>query len=248
MPCLKFDRRRLQQVLMNLLSNACKFTNEGEIVVYANWRNDFAEQGAVMIEVTVVDDGIGIAPNDLEEIFKPFRMQNARGVKGNGVGLSISKQICEQMGGSIEVLSKPDEGSAFTFTMRAYVDEGEIQENLEVNNNQVNWLGSLESYIASDSNHSQEEGVNPEQQSNRQEPSSMTEVEEATKAYTVKFQKNIIEVNYERSEVFKLSKGLRFDQYKDFSSLLAFLNTNSEFLSRPNKKGLIMLADDQFVI
>ena len=231
---------------MNLLSNACKFTNEGEIVVDANCRDDFAEQGAAMIEVTVVDDGIGIAPNDLEEIFKPFRMQNARGVKGNGVGLSISKQICEQMGGSIEVLSKPDEGSAFTFTMRAYVDEGEIQENLEEINNQVNWLGSLESYIASDSNHSQEEGVNPDQQSNRHEPSPVTE--EATKAYTVKFQKNTIEVNYDRSEVFKLSSGLKFDQYKDFSSLMAFLNTNSEFLSRPNTKGLIMLADDQFVI
>ena len=94
-PILRFDKRRLQQVLMNLLSNACKFQREGIIEVIPRVVMQNQERDEVMIEVSVKDEGIGIAANDLEEIFKPFRMQNARGIKGNGVGLSISKQICE---------------------------------------------------------------------------------------------------------------------------------------------------------
>ena len=92
---IKFDKRRLQQVLLNLLSNACKFTNTGVIEVFPLLNIRDPESGAVLIEVSVKDEGIGIAASDLKEIFKPFRMQNKRGVKGNGVGLSISKQICE---------------------------------------------------------------------------------------------------------------------------------------------------------
>ena len=73
-PFLEFDKRRLQQVLMNLLSNACKFTHDGVIEVYARARLCLGERNAVLIEVSVADQGIGIARKDLEYIFKPFRM------------------------------------------------------------------------------------------------------------------------------------------------------------------------------
>ena len=121
-PYLRFDRRRLQQVLMNLLSNACKSQLTG--IIYVNARVIVEEYGsdAALIEISVEDKGVGIASNDLEEIFKPFRMQNSKGVKGNGVGLSISRQICQQMHGTIEVQSKLGVGSVFTFTMRAFIN------------------------------------------------------------------------------------------------------------------------------
>ena len=62
----------------------------------------------------------------------------------------------------------------------------------------------------------------------------------------MKFQNNIIQVNHDESEVFKLSSNFEFNQYKDFSSFLTFLNSNSEFLAIPNTTGLIMHVDDQF--
>ena len=81
---------------MNLLSNACKFQTVGTIFVKARvlFERSDLDTGS-FVQVIVEDSGIGIAEKDLDKIFKPFRMQNSRGIKGNGVGLSISKQICE---------------------------------------------------------------------------------------------------------------------------------------------------------
>ena len=96
LPLLKFDRFRFQQVLMNLLTNAVKFQNSGRIKVKAELTSERNLQDTrFFIVLAVEDNGIGIAEEDLGNIFKPFRMQNRRGIKGNGVGLSIAKQICE---------------------------------------------------------------------------------------------------------------------------------------------------------
>ena len=62
--------------------------------------------------------------------------------------------------------------------------------------------------------------------------------------YSVKFQNVLIDVNHNDSEAYKLRAGFKFSQYKDFASFLSFLNANSEFLGKPNKTGLILLADD----
>ena len=74
-----------------------------------------------MLRVSVYDEGIGITPEKLEEIFKPFGQSSGTNqTAGNGVGLSICKQICEQLDGSISVSSLVGVGSKFTFEMKAY--------------------------------------------------------------------------------------------------------------------------------
>ena len=76
------------------------------------------------IKVKVIDQGIGIEPGHLTRIFKPFHMSPTRGqILGNGVGLSICKQICEQFGGGISVESEKDIGSTFTFTMQCQLNK-----------------------------------------------------------------------------------------------------------------------------
>jgi signal transduction histidine kinase len=101
---------------MNLVSNAIKFTPEGGVIVI----QACTENGNLKVEVT--DTGIGIAPDDLNKLFKPFTqldMSSTRKVGGTGLGLSISKALTEAHGGAIGVLSEPGKGSTFWFTLPA---------------------------------------------------------------------------------------------------------------------------------
>jgi len=105
------DRRRVEQVLLNLISNAVKFTEKGSINIECG-----LEEGGVTIKVT--DTGIGIRPEDLGTIFKPFQQIDSgmtRKYEGTGLGLSISKRLVELMGGRIWVTSTPGSGSTFGF-------------------------------------------------------------------------------------------------------------------------------------
>jgi PAS domain S-box-containing protein len=114
------DAGRLRQVLCNLLSNAVKFTEHGEVLVSVAGRDLGA--GQVEIRFSVVDTGIGIHADALENLFQPFSQVDAsitRVYGGTGLGLVICRRICELMGGGIEVASEPGRGSAFTFTIRA---------------------------------------------------------------------------------------------------------------------------------
>ncbi len=109
------DRRRVEQVLINLLNNAVKFTDSGEVCL-ACW----AEEGWTVTQVE--DTGIGIKPEDREKLFKPFRQIDtglSRRYGGTGLGLSICKRLVETLGGSICVESEWGEGSTFTFTLPA---------------------------------------------------------------------------------------------------------------------------------
>lgn len=110
------DRRRLQQVLLNLIGNALKYTsNGGEIHVIIN------KEGS-LVRVQVKDNGIGIAVKDLPYVFDKFyRVENqaTRGIKGSGLGLAIARSIIEAYGGYIQVESVYGEGSTFTFTLPA---------------------------------------------------------------------------------------------------------------------------------
>ncbi len=107
------DRRRVEQILMNLLSNALKFTEQGGVTVTST-----VEQG--MVVTTVQDTGIGIAPADLSRLFRPFEQIDtglSRKHEGTGLGLSISRRLVELMGGTIGVDSEPGKGSTFSFRL-----------------------------------------------------------------------------------------------------------------------------------
>ncbi|HEX6383312.1 MAG TPA: ATP-binding protein [Anaerolineae bacterium] len=114
------DAKRLRQVLLNLLGNAVKFSDGGRITL-AVARID-AETGApdhVMLRFAVTDTGIGIAPDKVATIFLPFEQASPTATRreGAGLGLAISQQIVNLMGGTIAAQSEPGEGSTFWFTI-----------------------------------------------------------------------------------------------------------------------------------
>ena len=107
------DERKIRQVLLNLLSNAIKFTPEGgRIQVTAA-----PENGAV--EVSVIDTGVGIAPEDHEAVFEEFRQvgESAAKQEGTGLGLALCRKFVELHGGKIWVKSELGKGSTFTFAI-----------------------------------------------------------------------------------------------------------------------------------
>jgi PAS domain S-box-containing protein len=108
------DRAKLKQILYNLVGNAIKFTNEGGSVIIGT-RND-----GKFIHISVSDTGIGIAPDGLERLFKPFTQLESfesRTYEGTGLGLALSKELVELHGGKITVESEPGKGSTFIFTL-----------------------------------------------------------------------------------------------------------------------------------
>jgi len=122
------DQTKVRQVLMNLLSNACKFTESGVLALTA--REEF-ETGWVTVDVR--DTGIGINPEHMERLFKPFAQAEAsttRKYGGTGLGLSISQKFCQLLGGELTVRSVPDQGSTFTMRIPAkYTPDGALPTN-----------------------------------------------------------------------------------------------------------------------
>jgi signal transduction histidine kinase/CheY-like chemotaxis protein/HPt (histidine-containing phosphotransfer) domain-containing protein/CBS domain-containing protein len=112
------DPGRLRQVLANLVGNAIKFTDKGEIFVGVSVNDE--TEGNVVLGFEVRDTGIGIPLKAQSKIFEPFSQSDQsmnRRFGGTGLGLSISRQLCEMMGGHIEVESSPGQGSTFRFTV-----------------------------------------------------------------------------------------------------------------------------------
>ena len=117
--CMRGDPGRLRQILTNLVGNAIKFTEQGEVVVRTSLFEETVD--SVLLGFEVRDTGIGIAPDAREKIFEAFLQSDgsmSRKYGGTGLGLSITRQLCELMGGRIWVESVPDEGSTFRFTIR----------------------------------------------------------------------------------------------------------------------------------
>jgi CheY-like chemotaxis protein len=113
------DPLRLQQILLNLAGNAIKFTERGEVRVVASIAKDGGE--SVLLELSVRDTGIGIAPDALRRIFNPFEQADGsttRKYGGTGLGLPICQRLVRLMGGEIQVVSTPGSGSVFTFAIR----------------------------------------------------------------------------------------------------------------------------------
>ncbi len=112
------DPVRLHQIIMNLMSNAAKFTKNGAITVDVRLIGEDADK--VTIEFAIEDTGIGIAENKLESIFENFQQASSgtsRVFGGTGLGLAIVKQLIEAQGGSIQVKSQMGQGSRFSFTL-----------------------------------------------------------------------------------------------------------------------------------
>lgn len=125
------DPVRLRQVIVNLVSNAIKFTEEGEIVIRVG--REAVHNGDVDLKFCVSDTGVGIPPDRLESIFESFTQADGtvtRQYGGTGLGLSISTKLVELMGGRIWAESVLGEGSAFHFTVRLGVGSAAVDGSL----------------------------------------------------------------------------------------------------------------------
>jgi signal transduction histidine kinase len=114
LPPVSADSARLQQVLINLLTNAYKFTPEGGTITVD------ATAAAEHVSIAVRDTGIGIAPEHAKVIFEPFRRVEtgyARSQSGTGLGLALSRRLVELMGGTLTLESAPEAGSTFTVSL-----------------------------------------------------------------------------------------------------------------------------------
>jgi len=115
---LNGDPMRIQQVLTNLVHNAVKFTRQGEVVVRVMMEQ--AEPGRVTLRISVTDTGIGLTTERQRLLFRAYQQtepSHAREFGGTGLGLTICRQLVEQMGGEIGVESEPGQGTTFAFTL-----------------------------------------------------------------------------------------------------------------------------------
>jgi len=134
LPMIMADHTRMVQVLTNLVSNAHKYTpEEGAIrveVQCVNEHNQTINADQQMVQLRVVDSGIGMDEQELEQLFtKFFRSQRAKDMaQGTGLGLTITKNLVEGHGGRIWVTSQPGEGTTFNFTVPVAVEEGEADQ------------------------------------------------------------------------------------------------------------------------
>ncbi|MDQ5935173.1 MAG: two-component system, sensor histidine kinase and response regulator [Cyanobacteriota bacterium erpe_2018_sw_21hr_WHONDRS-SW48-000092_B_bin.40] len=122
--CLRGDPQKLRQILINLTSNAIKFSSTGEIVVTAsvdsNQRNSATKSEVAKVRFSVIDKGIGLSKQEQQRLFQPFVQADGsitRKFGGTGLGLSISKRLVELMGGEIGVVSEKANGSTFWFVV-----------------------------------------------------------------------------------------------------------------------------------
>lgn len=114
------DVTRLRQVIVNLMSNATKFTDEGEIELTISGSRDPESSSQWVLTIQVSDTGIGMSPQQMDRLFKPFSQADAsinRKYGGTGLGLAICERIVKLMNGDISVSSVPGNGSTFTFSI-----------------------------------------------------------------------------------------------------------------------------------
>jgi signal transduction histidine kinase len=116
------DQMRLRQALLNLMSNANKFTDRGRISVEARQAQ---ENGCDWVTIAVADSGIGMTAEQMGRLFQEFSQADAsttRKYGGTGLGLAISRRFCQMMGGDITVASEPGRGSTFTIRLPRTVE------------------------------------------------------------------------------------------------------------------------------
>jgi signal transduction histidine kinase/CheY-like chemotaxis protein len=110
---IEADAMRLRQILLNLLSNACKFTKEGDVGLRVA---AIEHEGRRLVEFSVTDTGVGMTPEQMSRLFEEFSQADAstaRQFGGTGLGLAITRRLCQMMGGNVTVTSEPGKGSNF---------------------------------------------------------------------------------------------------------------------------------------
>lgn len=124
LPNIISDEDKIKQILLNLLSNAAKFTHEGSVVIKVYHQDN-------MITVDVIDTGIGMDEDAIERVFEEFQQADTgttRQYGGTGLGLSISRKLARLLGGDLVAVSKPGFGSTFTLTLPIYFDEPKAED------------------------------------------------------------------------------------------------------------------------
>jgi len=140
------DNLRLRQIISNLLSNAIKFTPEGQVDVHMDVRDLISEE--LELEISVHDTGIGMSEEQLAKVFAPFTQADStttRKYGGTGLGLTITKQLCELLGGNVTVTSEVGKGTVFTIVLKmekALPPEDKTVEEID--------FGSLKILLAED--------------------------------------------------------------------------------------------------
>ena len=122
---LTVDPMRLRQILLNLLSNSCKFTKEGEVAL----RGRRVSNSGHWIELSVSDTGIGMTPEQQAKLFEEFTQADATTAQrfgGTGLGLAITRKLARMMGGDVTVASERGEGSVFTVRLPAKADSSSV--------------------------------------------------------------------------------------------------------------------------
>jgi signal transduction histidine kinase/ligand-binding sensor domain-containing protein/DNA-binding response OmpR family regulator len=143
------DGLRLRQILINLISNAIKFTKKGEIYVAAHLLG-ISEDNQIELSFEIKDTGIGISADKLHRLFKAFSQVDSsttRQYGGTGLGLVISEQLVKLMGGKISVESEIDKGSVFRFSIHA--QKSSLQDPIQINHN-MNGFEKTEILIVDD--------------------------------------------------------------------------------------------------
>lgn len=116
---LRADKQRLKQIILNLLNNAVKYNIDGGYIDIRGVKSKMDAFGTQWIRILVSDNGVGIAPQNIANLFNPFERADAQNsnTEGTGLGLAVVKKLVEAMGGTVGVESKVDEGSCFWFEL-----------------------------------------------------------------------------------------------------------------------------------
>jgi len=123
---LQADKLRINQILINLLSNAVKYTPEGGVIRMQLDELPQVDNSYSRIRFTISDNGMGMSEEYLKVIFDPFTRENTeiiRRIQGTGLGMAITKSLVDMMGGTIQVQSKPGEGSVFTVELELFISK-----------------------------------------------------------------------------------------------------------------------------
>ncbi|MDM8551915.1 response regulator, partial [Desulfobacterales bacterium HSG2] len=155
--CIQADETRLRQVLINLLGNAVKFTESGGTVTFRVMTGDWpltAEKTPRQSEIRfeVEDTGVGIAPELVETIFQPFEQvgNSQQRAQGTGLGLAVSRQLVELMGGELRVTSEPGKGSLFYFEAPFPFAEVPAEEERTVQQEIIGYTGEQQKILVVD--------------------------------------------------------------------------------------------------
>jgi two-component system sensor histidine kinase EvgS len=147
---LMLDGARLRQVLLNLIGNAVKFTEQGHVRLIARATNQDTIRSKLDLRIDIEDTGIGIAKDQLDTIFTEFTQSenhNQQKYGGTGLGLSISRRLTELMGGEISVISQPGKGSTFTISLNnvdvAALTAQDLHQPKQISTNEIQFLPAV---------------------------------------------------------------------------------------------------------